>query len=131
MKISKKYGINENVHFLGYRSDVCDLLNNSELFIQASYREVSPRFVMEAMAIGLPCLVSKIRGNIDLIVENMGGYLFGIKDYKNLFSEIIELSKGEVKRELFGNYNNLQVEKYDIHHICENVINIYEEIGGN
>ena len=63
-KLRKKvveYGLQNNVHFLGYRSDVPQLLKSADVFLLPSYREGLSRSLMEAMSAGLPCVVSKIR----------------------------------------------------------------------
>ena len=54
---------------LGYRTDVRELLWSSDLFVFPSFQEGLPVALMEAMASGLPCVASRIRGNVDLISD--------------------------------------------------------------
>lgn len=70
-----KVGLHNNVHFLGYRNDVKELYETSDCFVMPSFREGLSRSIMEAMASSLPCVVSKIRGNTDLIMNNIGGFI--------------------------------------------------------
>lgn len=51
---------NSNIELLGRRSDVYDYLCNSDVFISISYSEGMPNSVIEAIACGLPCLLSDI-----------------------------------------------------------------------
>lgn len=60
-------GLHDRVHFLGYRADVRELYHAVDCFVSASLREGLPRSTMEAMASGLPCVASRIRGNVDLL----------------------------------------------------------------
>ena len=60
-----KAGFHDNVHFLDYRNDVKELYRASDCFVVPSFREGFSRSIMEAIASGLPCIVSKIRGNTD------------------------------------------------------------------
>ena len=73
-----------NVHFLGYRNDVKELYEMSDCFVMPFFREGLSRSIMEAMASGLPCIVSDIRGNRDLIDDKKGGYLGRVSKLKRL-----------------------------------------------
>ena len=59
--------LNVNLHLLGYRSDVAELYKVADLFILPSIREGLNVSTMEAMAAGCSVLVSKIRGNTDMV----------------------------------------------------------------
>lgn len=73
--IINEFDMSDRVKLLGYRNDVAELYQIADIYVLPSIREGLNVSVMEAMASGLPCVVSKIRGNIDLIDEN-GGALF-------------------------------------------------------
>lgn len=53
----------------GYQKDMQWIYKNADLFVFPSIREGMPVALMEAMASGLPCLVSDIRGNKELITD--------------------------------------------------------------
>lgn len=65
LKLAKD--LNVKLFLLGYRNDVIDLYKIANLYILPSYREGLNVSVMEAMASGCNVLVSKIRGNIDMV----------------------------------------------------------------
>lgn len=71
-KLAEELRVADRVHILGYRKDVSEIYAMSDIFVFPSYREGLSVSLMEAMATGLPCVVSKIRGNSDLIDENRG-----------------------------------------------------------
>lgn len=71
---ASEHGLSDNIHFLGFRNDVRELLAACDIFVMPSFREGLSRSLMEAMACGLPCVVSRIRGNTDLVKKG-GGYL--------------------------------------------------------
>lgn len=85
-KLADDLGISQRVHFLGFRSDMPDVYRAADVFVFPSKREGLPSVVMEAMASSLPCIVSRIRGNVDLIAENEGGYLFNADNSEELAS---------------------------------------------
>lgn len=66
-------GLEKQVHFLGYRKDVPLLYGAADAFLFISFREGLSLSLMEAMCSGLPCIVSPIRGNTDLIDDGKEG----------------------------------------------------------
>lgn len=69
-------GITDKVKLLGLREDVDELCETADIYVMPSYREGLSVALMEAMASGLPCAVSRIRGNVDLVEDKKGGALF-------------------------------------------------------
>jgi glycosyltransferase involved in cell wall biosynthesis len=74
-ELTKELGIEKQVRFLGYRSDIYEILKVTDIFAFPSFREGLPVALMEAMACGLPIVCSEIRGNMDLIENDKGGVL--------------------------------------------------------
>lgn len=84
----KQYDLEDKVELLGYRTDILELLKICDFFIFPSKREGLPLSIMEAMACRVPVIGSKIRGNSDLIQDNINGFLFSLDDRKE-FIQII------------------------------------------
>lgn len=74
-ELAKKLDIASHVHFLGYRRDIPDICNASDVFMFMSLQEGLPVALMEAMACGLPAVCTSIRGNTDLIEDGVTGFL--------------------------------------------------------
>lgn len=70
LQLAKSLGIEDQVTFTGYRADIDRFYQAADIFVISSFREGLPVAPMEAMAAGLPCIASKIRGNIDLFSES-------------------------------------------------------------
>ena len=78
------------INYIITEEDIKELLQISNIYISASKQEGLPRATMEAMAMGLPCIVSNIRGHIDLIEDNKGGYLCNnIQDFSNSILKLL------------------------------------------
>ena len=121
-KLTKKLNIENNVHFLGYRTDIKELLKASDIFLFTSKQEGLARSLMEAMACGLPCVVSKIRGNTDLIKGTSCGYLCTtIDEYVDALSV---LSNG-TNRELCSVACSNQIKNFDLNSVIKKLIVIY------
>ena len=64
----------------------------SDLFIFPSVQEGLPVALMEAMAAGLPCACSRIRGNSDLIEDENWMFTYNsVKQCKEIISRYLEL----------------------------------------
>lgn len=74
-KLTKKLNLENNVHFLGNRDDVPQLLKITDIVVSASKREGLPVNVMEALAAGVPVVALKCRGMADLIKDKKGGFI--------------------------------------------------------
>lgn len=70
----QKNGLEKQIYLLGYREDLVDIYSAANLFIFPSFYEGLPVSLMIAMATKTPIVCSKIRGNTDLIDDNL--YMF-------------------------------------------------------
>lgn len=123
--LANTLGVENKVKFLGYRFDIIELLKSSDIFVFPSYREGLSVSLMEAKATGLPCIVSDIRGNNDLIMEGKEGFRLNPDDSRGFSKRILELHLNPDKRKEMS-FNNLQtVNKYSIENINDNMRNIY------
>jgi len=127
-KLTEELQVDKQIYFLGFRNDVKQLLEISDVFILASYREGLSRSIMEAMAVGLPCIVSKIRGNVDLIDEEKGGYLINPNKSNEMAIKITNLVNDEKLRNDMGEYNKEKVKQNDIENVKKEMRKIYEEV---
>lgn len=125
INLSKQLGVEKQIHFLGYRKDVKELLTISDCFLFTSLQEGLPRSTMEAMACGLPCIVSDIRGNIDLIDDRKGGFLIGMNNDLEFSHRIDELSKNQSTCRSMANYNLKKISNFDSKIVTNEIENIY------
>jgi glycosyltransferase involved in cell wall biosynthesis len=68
-------GLGDRVRFLGERSDVPALLASSDLFVLPSRSEACPNGVLEAMAVGLPVVATRVGGVPELVEPGVSGML--------------------------------------------------------
>lgn len=73
--LAGRLGVSSQVKLLGFQNHINEICSASDLFVFPSYREGLPVALMEAMANGLPCIVSDIRGNRDLVHNGKNGFL--------------------------------------------------------
>ena len=115
-KLALDLKVSERVHFLGFRTDIIKLVKSSDIFVFPSLQEGLPVALMEALACGIPCIASKIRGNIDLI-NGKNGVLVD----NNPCSWVDGILSANTQR----NQSIINMNKYDISVISEQMRTIY------
>jgi glycosyltransferase involved in cell wall biosynthesis len=68
------------VQFLGYRDDVRELYSVMDVLVLPSHREGIPRACMEAAAMQVPILATRIRGNREVVIDGVTGVLVPVRD---------------------------------------------------
>lgn len=124
-QLTDDLGLTERVIFAGYRGDVRDLLHIVDAFIFPSLQEGLPVALMEAMSVGLPVVCSKIRGNVDLIKDGEGGYLYDSKDINGFAEGITKISEGNCIG--MGLINRETMKKFDKAEVNSCMIDIYKK----
>lgn len=116
----------ERTHFLGFRKDIPALLAVSDVFMFPSLHEGLPVSQMEAMAAGLPCLVSNVRGNADLIRNGEGGYLRQPFDAQGFSEDLGRLLADERLRAQMGERNRAEMKKYSLDAVLSQMAQLYQ-----
>lgn len=124
--LAEYLGISEQIHFLGFRSDIKELLAAADVFLFTTKQEGLPRSMMEAMAAGLPCVASKIRGNTDLLEGTEGGYLCPTTDVSAYAENLKILANDKALREKMGKNNLITIQKFSTETVNEEMKKIYE-----
>lgn len=75
-----QYGLNNEVEFLGWQQDTGQILSQADLLLMPSLNEGVPNTVQEAMAVGVPVLVSSAGGMSELVEDGKTGRVLGLRD---------------------------------------------------
>ena len=94
-KIVREYGVEDKVYFGGKVSleELPDVYRSADLYISASHSDGSSVSLMEALACGLPVLVSDIPGNREWIVPGKNGWLFKTGNVNDLGNHLLQFDK--------------------------------------
>lgn len=98
---AKALGIEERVHFLGYRTDAGEIYGCCDLFVFMPFREGLSVALMEAMSSGMAIVCTRIRGNTDLVEDGISG-VFCENDPKALAETIGRLMDDPERRQALG-----------------------------
>lgn len=124
----KRLGIQEQIHFLGFRKDVYKLCSSADLFLFASLQEGLPVAIMEAMACRLPIIASRIRGNIDLIDEGKGGYLVDATDVSGFADAIQTAISDKARWDEMETYNYAKIQNYGAEAVLKEMSVLYQSM---
>jgi glycosyltransferase involved in cell wall biosynthesis len=68
-------GLQQHVSFLGFRSDIANLLHSSDVFVLPSLAEGFARSIIEALAAGVPVVATRVGGAAEIITDGVNGLL--------------------------------------------------------
>ena len=123
-QLVNELGMTDRIVFAGYRSDIKELLHTADAFVFPSRQEGLPVALMEAMAVGMPVVCSRIRGNVDLIEDGKGGYLYHPVDVDGFavgMKKIIAAGGTDM-----GSLNQQVIQQFDICAINQFMDGIYK-----
>lgn len=101
-RVDSEPALSARISFLGYRSDVDDLLRAADIFTLPSYREGMPRSIIEAMMSGLPVVATNIRGSREEVVDGETGFLVPVRDAAKLADALQRLAADADLRSRMG-----------------------------
>jgi len=88
-ELIKTFSLDNKIEFLGRRNDINILLPEADLLIlSATAPEACPMVVLEAMACGIPVIVSDLGGTKEIVKDDYVGYTFKTNDKKDLADKI-------------------------------------------
>ncbi len=124
-ELAEKLGVGNQVIFAGYRTDVPKFYQAADLFVIASFREGLPVAPMEAMSAGIPCIASKIRGNVDLFSES--SLLFYPSDSDSLCAALKKTDNKPLMSEEVAR-NNETLKRYSMEEAVAAMKRIYVDV---
>lgn len=119
-----------NVNFMGTINNniLAKRLPEYEIFILPSFYEGMPKALLEAMACGLPCIGTNVRGINEVIKHGYNGWLVKT-DPKSIRTGIIRLMRDKKLREKLGKSARKTIEeKYSLEKVLKKEIEIYSRL---
>jgi glycosyltransferase involved in cell wall biosynthesis len=128
-ELASSLGITNAITFLGFRSDVADIVRASDLFVLPSIFEGLPLSLIEAMACGKAVVATNVDGTADVVVDGVTGYLVPPRDPEQLAQKIIELLENPELRIRFGKAGREKVQKFfSAERMIQDYERLYEEL---
>lgn len=111
------------IEYLGTVSDVRPALTACSVYVLPSYREGTPRTVLEAMAIGRPILTTDAPGCRETVRPGQNGYLVPVKDARALAERMSAfLENSELASQMGGASRRYAEERYDLRKVNDHIL---------
>lgn len=121
-------GIEEHFRLLGWRDDVADLYCAADIFVFASHREGLPISPIEAMASGLPVVLSDIPGCREEVEDGVSGLLFPTGDTAALAAQLARLLADGGLRARLGEAARERATLFDLTHVLDLQLELYQSL---
>lgn len=128
ISLSKKLRVDDKLHFLGFRQDVHEIYKAADIYCHPSLREGLPVALIEATAAGLPCVVSLIRGNSDIVEKVESAYPTQVADISGFAWNISAIIQQNNAYMYSNKYDISKVKLFDIKCVLSRYMDIYNTL---
>jgi glycosyltransferase involved in cell wall biosynthesis len=128
--LAARLGVTDRVRFLGARRDVPALLRISDIFLQCSETEGLSMSIIEALHAGLPCIVTQVGGNPELVRQDENGALYRHSDLTALTALLTRFATdGDLRRRMGERSRQIAQQDFTIEACTEKYISLYQRLG--
>ncbi len=124
-QLVKRFGLEEQVLFLGKQENVSELLSIADLNLLLSEKESFGLALLEAMACGVPCIGTNVGGIPEVIVHDKTGYLGELGNIDELAHYAVSLLTDDLK---WRKFSEASIKRVSEHFASEKIIEEYEQL---
>jgi glycosyltransferase involved in cell wall biosynthesis len=129
--VKKDKSLDGRIQFLGEvleDQSKMDLYRTSDMFVLPSYSEGCPLSVLEAMASGLPVVVTPVGALVEIIKDKHNGFIVPLSNPQGLKEKLLTLASDNQLRRSIGESNQkLMKDKFDLKVILRQIANVFNE----
>ncbi|MEL7500734.1 MAG: glycosyltransferase family 4 protein [Planctomycetota bacterium] len=119
------------IDWSGHVDDVRDELVKSDIVVLPSYREGTPRSLLEAMAVGRPLVTTDVPGCRNVVQDRINGLMVPSRTSKELAEALTALVRNEDLRLEMGEASRKMAEdKFDEREVIEQTLQVYRKLSG-
>jgi len=122
-------GMHNNVFLLGFRDDVEEILQITDIGLLTSNREGLPNAVIEMLASGVPVVATECDGTREVLDNGQTGFFVKIDDEYEAAERILKLLRDETLRHTFGvKGKDIVFTKFNLTKMVETIESIYFDL---
>lgn len=127
--LAEDAGIDQLIRFPGFQENVTKFLFAADLFVLPSRRESFGLVLLEASAVGLPIVASRVGGIPEVVEEGVSGILFAPENAEELASCLSALLGDEKRRRELGRKSReVFAEKFSLAAMVQKTMALYQEL---
>ncbi len=111
LDLAESLNIKERIVFEGFRTDISNILNRTDIVVMPSLFEAFPRAVIEGMAAGKAVIATDVGGTAEAVEEGITGFVVPPEDPAALAEKILLLAGDRETRRKMGESGRLRAEK--------------------
>lgn len=118
--------------FLGERDDVREILSLTDIYVLPSWREGTPRSVLEAMSMQRPVVAADVPGSRQTVLDGETGFLVPLRDARALAGAVKKLIDNKELRLKMGEAGRrLAIDEFSDEVVVEKIMALYGEVAGD
>jgi len=126
--LAEKLSISDNVEFQDFRPDVENVLKDASVFVLPSIYEPFGMVAAEALATGLPIIVSRVGGLREIVKDGINGFSFNPRDWQELSKKILLLLEDQKLREGMKNKAKESAKEFSPENIALKYLRVYLDV---
>jgi len=128
-RLVKRLCLEKHVMLTGFRSDVANVLNCSDVVVLCSETESAPLTLLEGMSSGLPVVATNVGGIPEIVEDGVNGFLVQSKNPEAIAERILDLNADPALRRRLGEAARKTIlERYTAEKIVGQYLEIYKEV---
>ena len=121
-------GLGDRFEFLGFRPDAVELMSAFDIFCLASHHEGLPIVLMEALALGLPVVATRVGGIEEIVTDGVEAVLVPPRQPDRLARALIDLARAPQRRAEMAQRSRDRGELLDAPTTVATIEGVYREI---
>ena len=129
-KLTDNLKIKDNVIFTGflYKKELATALQANDIFLTACKNETRPLSILEAMATGLPLVMVREKGLVDLLFDRVNGFFSSTDDPQDMAEKTMVLLSNSKLLKKFGEKSRLLAVEHSQKKVIKTLVEFYEKL---
>lgn len=127
-EIAKQLKVKDNIHFIGYRSDIQNVISQLDLVVLSSLWEGLPLTPIETFSVGKTIVATAVDGTVEIVEDGRNGRLIAPRKPKQIAESVIwMIEHPEEKKSMEQEAKKSYKQKFSIERLSKAYIDFYEE----